>query len=117
MQKDPDCSTCSKRLHGGSGGIVTSSCQLPVLEKHDSQAANKWKRFNHAWTSYSLATGLDGKDEKVQVTTLLTVIGEEAREVFAMFTWSTDDGNDSKICQVLSKFEEYCKPYHNITFK
>ena len=43
----------------------------PPLEIHDSQAAEKWKRFKRAWTSYSLATELDGKDEKVQVATLL----------------------------------------------
>ena len=32
----------------------------------------------------------------VQVDTLLTVIGEEAREVFATFTWETE-GDDAKL--------------------
>jgi len=58
----------------------------PALEIHDVQAAEKWKRFKRTWVNYSLATGLSGKDEAVQVATLLTVIGEEARKVFASFS-------------------------------
>ena len=92
---------------------------LPVpqsLEIHDSQAAEKWKRFKRAWSSYTLATELNDKTEKVQVATLLTVIGEEAREVFATFTWDTV-GDESKIQQVLTKFERYCQPRRNVPFE
>ena len=49
-----------------------------LLHCHDTQAAEKWKKFKLAWTNYSLATGLNQKPEVVQVATLLTVIGEEA---------------------------------------
>ena len=38
--------------------------------------------------------------------TLLTVIGEEAREVFATFAWTTAD-DSGKIVPVLKKLEEY----------
>ena len=73
----------------------------PPLEIHDHQAAEKWKRFKRAWSNYSLATELDGKPEKVQVAMLLTVIGEDAREVFATFTWETE-GDDAKIDKVIA---------------
>jgi len=96
-------------LHGGSGGIPTAIYHLPnqvslrththnllkfvpkmasnynmlppppILEIHDTQAAEKWKRFKRAWTNYSLATGLSEKAESVQVATLLTVIGDVTR--------------------------------------
>ena len=59
-------------------GMATSSYTLPPLQPldiHDPQAAEKWKKFKRAWTSYSLATGLVEKSEAVQVATLLTVIG------------------------------------------
>ena len=49
-----------------------------LLESHNANAAEKWKKFELAWKSYALATELVEKDEKVQVATLLTVIGEEA---------------------------------------
>ena len=56
------------------------------LEIHSDRAGEKWKRFKRAWDSYALATGLNEKAEDVQVSTLLTVIGEEAREVYSTFT-------------------------------
>jgi len=39
---------------------------------------------------------LGKKSEPVQVATLLTVIGEEAREVFSTFDW-TQESDESKI--------------------
>ena len=54
--------------------------------------------------NYALATGLKEKDEPVQVATLLTVIGEEAREVSSTFQWETE-GDEQKIEEVLKAFQ------------
>ena len=86
----------------------------PPLEIH---GADKWRKFKRAWASYSLATELDKKPEPVQVATLLTVIGEEAREVFSTFTGWAEEGDDAKIGPVLQKFEQYCQPHRNIPFE
>ena len=87
-----------------------------TLEIHDTQAAEKWKKFKRAWTNYALATELNTKSEAVPVATLLTVIGEEAREVFSTFTdWVDDD--EAKILPVLAKFEQYCQPRKNTPFE
>ena len=88
----------------------------PALEIHDPQAAEKWKKFKLAWVNYALATELNTKSEPVQVATLLTVIGEEAREVFSTFVWTTD-GDSAKITPVLDKFATYCQPCKNIPFE
>ena len=100
--------------------MAASNYTLPApqpLEIHDPQAAEKWKRFKRAWTNYSLATELNKKSDDVQVVTLLTVIGEEAREVYATFTDWAADGDATKIAPVLAKFEAYCKPRKNIPFE
>ena len=100
--------------------MATGNYVLPpphLLEIHDPQAAEKWKKFKRAWANYALATGLNEKDEAVQVATLLTVIGEEAREVFSTFTGWTAEGVEAKIKPVLAKFEEYCQPHKNISFE
>ena len=89
----------------------------PALEIHSPNAADKWKKFFLAWDNYALATELAKKDEGVQVATLLTVIGEEAREVYATFNDWEKDGDDKKIKLVLKKFGEYCKPRKNIPFE
>ena len=67
------------------------------LQIHDPQVSEKWKTFRRAWNSYALALELDKKEEKVQVAILLTVIGEEAREVFSTFTGWDSEGDESKI--------------------
>lgn len=100
--------------------MATSNYLLPLpqpLEIHDPQVAEKWKKFKRAWTSYALATGLKSKDEAVQVATLLTVIGEEAREVFFTFTGWAADGDDAKIDPVLAKFEKYYQLRKNTPFE
>ena len=99
--------------------MATGNYTLPpptALEIHDLQAAKKWKKFKRAWDNYSLATELNKKAETIQVATLFTVIGEEAREVFATFTWTTAD-DSGKIAPVLKKFEEYCQPCKNVPFE
>ena len=47
---------------------------------------------------------------------LLTVIGEEARDVYSTFDWP-DAKSKSKIGQVLQKFADYCQPRKNIPFE
>ena len=99
---------------------MASGFSLPPptpLEIHDQNAAEKWKKFNLAWNSYSLATELNKKSEKVQVATLLTVIGEEARDVYSTFTDWAAEGDQDKIAPVLQKFAEYCQPRKNVPFE
>ena len=99
--------------------MATSNYTLPpptALEIHDSKAAEKWKKFKLAWDNYSLAAELNDKSEAIQVATLFTVIGEEAREVFSTFSWTTA-GDSGKIKPVLTKFEEYCQPRKNVPFE
>ena len=52
------------------------------LEIHISIASEKWKKCRLAWSNYLVATELNENSEAVQVATPLTVIGEEAREVY-----------------------------------
>ena len=87
-----------------------------ALDKHGENAGEKWKRFRRAWDSYALATGLSDKAEEVQVATLLTVFGEEARDVHSTFTWTTA-GDSGKLAPVLEKFREFCEPRKNIPFE
>lgn len=98
---------------------MASGYNLPPpepLEIHDANAADKWKKFKRAWQNYAIAIEVNKKSEQVQVATLLTVIGEEAREVFATFTWEAED-DQNKIGIVLDKFGAYCQPRKNIPFE
>ena len=87
----------------------------PPLDIHGTLAAENWKKFERAWINYALAIELN-KSEKVQVATLLTVVGEDACEVFATFTWEVED-DSNKIDKVLQKFADYCQPRKSVPFE
>ena len=88
-----------------------------ALDIHSEPAGERWRRFKRAWDSYALATGLTEKAEAVQVATLLTVIGEQAREVYSTFTGWAREGDSAKIGPVLEKFRQYCEPRKNVPFE
>ena len=97
-----------------------ASNALPVpapLEIHDSNAADKWRKFLAAWENYALATELGDKPQSVKVATLLTVIGEDGREVYSTLRDWAQDGDDRRIVPVLRKFAEYCQPRKNVPFE
>ena len=94
--------------------------QLPVpmaLDIHDVNAADKWRKFLNAWTNYALATELDTKPQPVQVATMLTVIGEDSREVYSTFKDWAADGGVRRIKPVLQRFASYCEPRKNVPFE
>ena len=90
---------------------------LPAIEIHNAQAAEKWKRINWTWKSYSMATGLSELSEEVKVAMLLTVIGEEACEVLFTLTEWEHNGDDKKIKPVLDKLDWYLELRKNIAFE
>ena len=97
-KKQPD-----RKGYNKAGGHYT----LPPpaqLEIHSNRAWKKWKGFKRAWDSYALATGLNEKAEDVQVSMLLTVIGEEAREVYSTLNGWENAEDGKKIAPVLQQF-------------
>ena len=88
----------------------------PPLDIYNTNVSEKWKRFKLAWDSYSLATELNKKSEAIQVATLLTIIGDDARDVFSTFTWESAE-DATKIKPVLEQFADYCEPRKNVPFE
>ena len=82
----------------------------PPLEIHDTIASEKWKNFRLAWSNCLLVTELNKKPEAVQVATLLTVIGEEARDVYSTFTDWAEEGDDG--CKVFYGYYHGCKVFN-----
>ena len=97
-----------------SGALFALPPPAPV-GIHDSNAAEKWKEFEQAWRNYSVAMKLQQESEAVQIATLLTVIGAEARKVFSTFTFDGDNGD--RIQPVLESFAVYCQPLKNVPFE
>ena len=62
-----------------------------------------------SWDLYKVASGLDQKEEKIQVATLLHVLGKECGEIFSNFVWISE-GDRDKIEAVEEKFNAHCVP-------
>ncbi|CAB4044767.1 Hypothetical predicted protein, partial [Paramuricea clavata] len=61
-------------------------------------------------------TGISEKEDATRVATLLTVIGNEALDVYDAFVWATV-GDDKKIAKVLQKFDVRCELRKNVTYE
>ena len=75
-----------------------------------SAATNKaeaWWRWKMSRDLYKVASGLDQKNEKIQVPTLLHALGKECVEIFPNFVWDSEDDRD-KIEAVEEKFKAHC---------
>ena len=92
---------------------------LPPPEPLDLSGGNiseNWKKFKQKFTNYEIATGINKKESATSVATLLTVIGNDAIDVFNTITWDAE-GDDTKIDKVIQKFEEHCEPKKNVSYE
>ena len=56
-----------------------------------------------------MASSLDKKDQKIQVATLLHLLGKECVEIYSNFVWE-NEGDRDKIVVVEKKFMAHCAP-------
>ena len=62
-----------------------ASSQIPLPDKLDSKKPDEWKRFIERFECYRIAAGLDQKDDKVQINTMIYAVGGNAKEIFRSF--------------------------------
>jgi len=84
------------------------------LDLDGSNVSDKWRKWKQRFELFSLASGLSSKDEGIQATTFLHVIGPDALEVYNTFSWE-EAGDEKKVTKILEKLEAYCIPRRNIT--
>ena len=68
------------------------------------------------WQRYEIATGIYKQENLVRVSTLLSVIGEEAVKAFDTFAFS-EGQSENNITDVLAKFDEYYEPRTQVIYE
>src|SRR5690348_10714200 len=97
--------------------MATTIIPVPkTLNLHQGNVAENWKKFKAAWSNYELASGISEKKSEVKVATLLSIIGEDAVELYESFQWTKPEDKVT-IKTVLDKFEEFCLPRSNVLFE
>ena len=89
---------------------------LDHLQLSSGNVSQNWKRFKQKWSNYELAIGIARKEDLIRVATFLTVIGDEALDVYNAFTWDSDK-DKVKMDKVLEHFEQYCEPRKNTIYE
>ena len=82
----------------------------------DDNVATNWKAWKKVWSRYEIATGISKQEPLVRVSTLLSVIGEDATKAFDAFEWGEDE-DETKIEHVLAKFDAYCEPRTQVIYE
>ena len=82
----------------------------------DDNVATNWKAWKKVWTRYEIATGISKQEPLVRVSTLLSVIGEDATKAFDAFEWGEAE-DETKIEHVLAKFDAYCEPRTQVIYE
>lgn len=96
-----------------------NSLNIPVpakLSLHFGNVAENWRKFKQSWQYYEIAAGADKKSSKIRSSLLLSVIGEEALDVYGTFEWATP-ADSFDIDLVIDQFEKYCIPRSNVLFE
>ena len=76
-----------RTLHGARHGMehLKPPEALILSAATNTCKAESFRRWKMSWDLYKVASGLDKKDEKIQVATLLHVLGKECVEIFFKF--------------------------------
>ena len=75
-----------------------------------------WQIWVERSDCYIMATDRDKKAWKIQVATLLTLMGPEAIDVYRSFDWGSE-AEKHDISQVKEKFARYFIPRTNVTYE
>ena len=79
-------------------------------------AASLWSDWKDRWMCYSDAMELDQKSKKVQVSTMLTIMGSEAHKVYKQLSWESEADKLDPF-KVLEGFDRFVEPRRNNTYE
>ena len=97
--------------------MATYTIPAPLpLELNTGNLASNWNKFHQGYENFEIATGVNNKPDATRVATLLSVIGQEAVDLYNSFKWDTA-GDDKKFDPVIAKFKGFCTGRKNLNYE
>ncbi|KAJ8029616.1 hypothetical protein HOLleu_29056 [Holothuria leucospilota] len=87
----------------------------PEALSFNGNMSDNWKKFQQRFKLYMVASGLSGKDPKIQCATLLHIVGEEALDVYN--TFELDEAARNDVDTLLKRFADPFTPKKNVTYE
>lgn len=78
-----------------------------------SFSPTEWPKWKRRFERFRVASGLNKSAESIQVNTLLYVMGDDAEDIYASFSW-TRQTDAEKYDAVIAKFESHFIPRRNV---
>ena len=94
---------------------MTQQVQLQPLEAFNLPTPDGWPRWLQRFDQFHIASGLAGRDQVQQVSTLLYCMGEEVEPVLSSTGVTADQRRAYDA--VVGKFEEFFRVHRNVIFK
>ena len=116
-----------RTLHGGSAGLNRRwiSRKLLFMGLNRRRIAgrflcyfwcpNDWTKWKRRFDRYLAVSGLQGKSEELQISSLIYCMGDEAEDILATFELSDEDAK--KYETVVTKFKDHFNRKKNIIFE
>ena len=95
---------------------LPSGLKPPQALKIDGNLVANWKRFKRSWQNYVILARLDKFEENFKAALFLSVIGEEAPELFEGMDFATEMDRNI-LGKIVEKFEEFCIEETNETYE
>ena len=112
-------------LHGGSSvdeeshylyrGTTMATYQVNPPEPFTFSRPEEWPRWYRQYERFSTASGLDSKDDKMRVNTLVYTMGDEAEDILRSFSMTEEE--HSKFDKVQEKFEDHFVKRRNVIYE
>ena len=83
---------------------------------NDMNQAKCWRKLRQNWEAYAIVTGLERKDPKVRVATLVMILGPDAIDVYNALDYEQESDKE-KLDVILTLMEEHYKGKVNVTFE
>lgn len=90
---------------------------IPAPEQMDMKGDvyNNWTFFRAQWENYEIATGLDKKEKKIRVATLLTIMGKECHQLQRYLHMTDAEREDPT--KILDALQKHFEPKRNVIYE
>lgn len=115
-----DLNELNEPIENQPNNIATTNRKMDYIKrveelKLDGNLCENWRRFKRNYDIFSTAAGIDEKQDKIKINTLLNAVGPEAVEIFDTFELTEQERASYE--RVVAKFEEFCKPRKNTVYE
>ena len=89
----------------------------PELDIENLHLADEWKEWSEACELYRISSGLQDKDDAVQVATIQSILGTKARRVMKTSPNVPADIKERTVTGILTALETYCVQRKNAIYE